>query len=122
PSFVFQLKTDELINPQQEQFECVFDFCQKLEAYCTEFVTKNLQIEKDWLKLLLACSSNNYERFMWIHLTFQPANNLRLNWSQVKRRLMCKFDVPARPATVLSIISNFTFSPDRETIDMANRR
>lgn len=122
PSFVFQLTTDDLINPQQAQFDCVFDFCEKLADYCKTSTTKHLNIEKDWLKLLLACSSNNYERFMWIHLTFQSTNNLKLDWQQVKKRLMCKFDHPSRPAIVLNLVSSFKYLPEIETIELANER
>ncbi|KAG2236641.1 hypothetical protein INT48_000196 [Thamnidium elegans] len=122
PSFIFQLATDQPMNTTLPQFACVFDFCTKLTEYCETLTTKQLNIETDWLKLLLACSSHNYDRFMWIHLTFQSANNLKLDWSQVRRRLMSKFDDPSRQTIVFNQIANFKYIPEIETIEMANER
>ncbi|KAI9352326.1 hypothetical protein BD770DRAFT_393216 [Pilaira anomala] len=121
PSFVFQLTTDDLINPMLPTFDCVFDFCEKLAEYCETSTAKHLNIDRDWHKLLLACSSNNYDRFMWIHLTFQSSNNLKLDWSQVRRRLMSKFDVPTRRDNVMKLISDFKYVPELGTIESANK-
>ncbi|GAA5802678.1 hypothetical protein HPULCUR_008152 [Helicostylum pulchrum] len=122
PSFIFQLTTDQTINPTLPHFACVFDFCNKLTEYCETLTTKQLNIETDWLKLLLACSSHNYDRFMWIHLTFQTANNLKLDWRQVRKRLMSKFDDPSRRTIVFNQIADFKYIPEIETIEIANKR
>ncbi|GAA5814488.1 hypothetical protein MFLAVUS_007985 [Mucor flavus] len=122
PSFIFQLATDQPINPALPHFSCVFDFCNKLTEYCETLTTRQLNIETDWLKLLLACSSHNYDRFMWIHLTFQSANNLKLDWRQVRRRLMSKFDDPSRRTIVFNQIADFKYIPEIETIEIVNKR
>jgi hypothetical protein len=126
PSFIFQLTCDQTVNKDLTQFECVHDFCQKLQDYCEQNAS-HLNIEHDWLKLLLACSPHNYERFMWIHFTFQRTSGCssttsQLKWPQVKRRLMSKFDHPKRRIQIQSQIANFKYIPEIEPITVANKK
>lgn len=116
PPFVFELKSDSSASDQA--FECVYDFCMALEAFCrsTSVSSHRLDIEKDWHKLLLTCSSHNYDRFMWIHLTFQSTLRLKLRWKQVVTRLMSKFDVPERRILVEELLSSFRYFPELATI------
>lgn len=118
---MFQLEHDTTINPQLPKFKCVFDFCQALEEHC-ESNNQHLNIEENWLKLILATSPHNYDRFMWIHTTFQTSKNLTLDWSQVKKRLMCKYDDPSRHILVQEEIANFKYIPKVESIQEANTR
>jgi hypothetical protein len=115
PPFVFELKSDNTAN--DKAFECVYDFCTALETFCrsTSTSSQRLDIEKDWHKLLLACSSHNYERFMWIHLTFQSTLRLKLRWKQVVTRLMSKFDAPERRILVQELLSSFRYIPELAT-------
>jgi hypothetical protein len=121
PTFVFQLETDATTNADSRKFACVYDFCQALEEHCKNSPNHHLDIEEDWLKLLLSCSPHNYDRFMWIHTTFQAVNNLKLDWTQVKKRLMCKYDDPSRHMAVQKQISSFKYIPKLESIEVANQ-
>jgi hypothetical protein len=116
PPFVFELKSDSTASDQA--FECVYDFCTALETFCQSTLASSLRldIEKDWHKLLLACSSHNYERFMWIHLTFQSTLRLKLRWKQVVTRLMFKFDTPKRRILVEELLSSFRYIPELGTL------
>ncbi|KAI9487760.1 MAG: hypothetical protein EXX96DRAFT_460488, partial [Benjaminiella poitrasii] len=114
PPFIFELKCDNTnisCNNNMSPFDCVYDFCLCLENFCKTKSTANHRwdIERDWHKLLLACSSHNYERFMWIHLTFQAEKNIQLCWKQVIRRLMSKFDDPQRSISLRSILAHFRY-------------
>ncbi|KAI7897473.1 uncharacterized protein BX663DRAFT_409803, partial [Cokeromyces recurvatus] len=116
PPFMFELKCDNTSvssNNNMSPFECVYDFCSSLENFCKSkaAINNRWDIEKDWHKLLLACSSHNYERFMWIHLTFQADKNVKLGWKQVVRRLMTRFDDPQRIISLRSILTNFRYQP-----------
>ncbi|CAO3634828.1 unnamed protein product [Mucor hiemalis] len=121
PTFVFQLSSDDVINPDKPQFVCVYDFCTELSKYC-ETSVKQLDVNKDWLKLLLACSSHNYERFMWIHLTFQASNNLKLTWNQVRKRLQSKFDDPSRRTKLVQELETTRFIPEIQSIIVHNQK
>lgn len=94
PPFAFDLRTDNEDETKTKQtFNCVYDFCLCLEQYCQ---SENLDIEKAWFKLLTACTTHNYDRYMWIHSTFQHADKYGIGWKQAVRRLMFKYDDPHR--------------------------
>ncbi|KAI8640542.1 hypothetical protein BD408DRAFT_347684, partial [Parasitella parasitica] len=125
PNFLFELKGDNTNASTKENispFECVYDFCLALEKFCKSKSTpeNELDIDKDWKKLLFTCSSHNSERIMWIHLTFQTSNKLKLAWKQVVRRLMANFDDPKRSLSLELTLSKFKFLPEVESIYTAN--
>ncbi|CEP16164.1 hypothetical protein [Parasitella parasitica] len=125
PNFLFELKSDNTNRSTEENispFECVYDFCLALEKFCkTRSTPENkLDIDEDWKKLLFTCSSHNSERIMWIHLTFQTSNKLKLTWKQVVRRLMANFDDPKRSLSLEITLSKFKFLPEIESIYTAN--
>lgn len=120
PTFIFQLSSDDVINSEKPQFDCVYDFCAELSKYC-ETSEKQLDVEEDWPKLLLACSSHNYDRFMWIHLTFQASNNLKLSWKQVRKRLQSKFDDPSRRSRLAQELETKRYIPDIQSIFVHNQ-